>query len=504
MPTEVLVIGGDTNGLTAACFLAKEGRSVTLLTQGAIGGLTARHEFHPGYHSPGVLCDTSMLRRWVVDKLELEQHGLRFDGRGAVLAMGDDQHIELSNDRTATIESVGRVSKTDGESYRRFCEFIDRVKAPLERLLNSMPADVVDPSFTDLRGLASRGFQLRRLGKKLMLEVLRLGPLAVYDWMDEWFESDLLKAAIALPAVIESYTAPWSAGTNANLLMRHVTKGNDVAGDGLALVSALEGAARNFGVEVRPATVASIRPGFGVDTTDGETIEAETIVTSLDPKTVFLELMGPGLLDHRFEQRILNYRARGLRSQLLLALDRPPELPLDSTASHLRIIGSLDEIERSFDPIKYGRYAEHATLEVYLPSVTHEDLAPAGHAVASVNIHYTPYFLEGGWTDAARERLTRLTIETLEARLPGIAESVVGHELLTPPDIEERYGVSGGHVFQGEHALDQLLVRPVPECSQYATPFEGLYLCGGGSFPGGGLTCTPGALAARAVLSRSN
>ncbi len=499
MNSPVLVLGGDSNGLTAACYLAKAGRSVTLLTHGPLGGLASRHEFHPGYQSPGVLGETSGLRRSVVSDLQLEQHGLRFADNAGVLAIGPDSTIAITNSRDATTESIRGVSARDADRYREYFQFLDSVRAPLTQFLNSPPPDLVDPSFTDIRGLLMRGFQLRRLGKALMLEVLRLAPMAVYDWMDEWFENDLLKAALALPAVTESYTAPWSAGTNANLLAQQVTGGNDVVGDGLALTDALVQAARSLGVDIREQTVASIDPGRGVETTDGESISATTIVTSLDPKTVFLRLLRPELLDHGFEQRITNYRARGLRSQLLLAIDRPLKLRDETPANRLRLVSSLASVERSFDPIKYGRFSDEPSLEVYLPSADHPELAPDGHAVAAVTIHYTPYDLAGGWTERSREELTRLVIQQLGERLPDLADTIVGHELLAPPDIETRYGVTGGHVFHGEHSLDQLLVRPTPECCQYTTPFPGLVLCGGGTFPGGGLTCAPGALASRVV-----
>ncbi|MCZ6679838.1 MAG: NAD(P)/FAD-dependent oxidoreductase, partial [Candidatus Poribacteria bacterium] len=191
---------------------------------------------------------------------------------------------------------------------------------------------------------------------------------------------------------------------------------------------------------------------------------------------------------------------RGLCSQLLLAVKKSPSLDGADDANRVLIADDLDSIERAFDPIKYDEVTRRPCLEVYLPSQDHDDLAPAGQAVISVLIHYTPYSLKGGWTDEARERLCDDVIETLDDKMPGIRQSILGKELLTPQDIQERYGLSGGQLCEGEHALDQLLVRPTPECIQYKTPFDGLYLCSGGSFPGGGLTGAPGALAVKVVL----
>ena len=211
-------------------------------------------------------------------------------------------------------------------------------------------------------------------------------------------------------------------------------------------------------------------------------------------------MMDTRLLGHVFEQRISKFRTRGLCSQLLLAVNTAPSTPGNGEASRATIAEDLDSIERAFDPIKYDEVPRRPCLEVYLPSKEHNDLAPPGQAVISVLIHYTPYSPNGGWTVEAREALINDVIGILDDKMPGIEQSIVGRELLTPPEIEERYGVSGGQIFEGEHSLDQLLVRPTPECSQYKTPFDELYLCSGGSFPGGGLTGAPGALAARMVL----
>ena len=498
---DVVVVGAGVNGLTAACYLARAGRQVSLLAHGAVGGMASRHEFHPGYRSSGILTETTQLRRWVVDDLELEKHGLRYAPSSPVVVMGGDQQLVLGHDSAATRASIARLSEKDADSYGRYLEFYQRIERPIAKLLNSIPADVVELSPGDLWSMLKRGVQLRRLGKNDMLEVLRLAPMAVYDWLDEWFESDLLKAGLALPAVTESYSAPWSPGTNANLLIRQVCQGNDVEGGGLALIDALVRAARGFGVSIQEdERVEQILPGRGVRTEGGSIIEASTIVAGCDPKTVFLKLLDRNTVNHQLEQRIRNYRARGLSSQLLLALDTPPTLPGETEADRIRFLSSLDGIEKSFDPIKFGELPERPSLEMYLPSRVHQDLAPAGHAVASVMIHYTPYELAGGWQPTDRDGLIESTLRVIEESVPGFSRSVVGSQLLTPRDIEERYGTSGGHVLHGEHGIDQLLVRPTPECSRYKTPFEGLYLCSGGTFPGGGLTCAPGALAARAIL----
>ncbi|MCO6512114.1 MAG: NAD(P)/FAD-dependent oxidoreductase [Aridibacter famidurans] len=504
MATDVIVIGGGVNGLTAACYLAKAGREVTLLCEeDSIGGLCATHEFHPGFTSPGVLSDTSMFREWIVKDLSLEEQGLVSEGLSKVAVLGKERRFVLSGDVSQTAEEIGRVSQADAVRYREFAAFYERIRPPVERLLNNVPPNIVDPGTGDLLPLLRYGLALRRLGKKDMLEVLRLAPMTVYDWLDEWFECDELKAALALPAVTESYAGPWSPGTNANLLIRRVTSGRGFKGGATALVEALVSAARGFGVRFETSTGArAIEPGEGVETAAGDILSAKTIVAAFGPKKVFLELMRPHELSHRLEQRIVNFRTRGLCSQLLLAVDGTVSLP--GGADRALIADDLDAIEKAFDPVKYGALPDSPCLEVYIPSQQNPGFAPEGKTSVSVLLHYTPYELLGGWTEEAREELTRKVIRILEERIPELRGAVVGAQLLTPRDIEERYGVAGGQIYEGEHALDQLLVRPSPECAMYETPFEGLFLCSGGSFPGGGLTGAPGALASRAVLNRKS
>ena len=504
MSFDVVVIGGGVNALTAASYLAKAGRKVTIVCPtDTIGGLCSRHEFYPGFTSPGILYDTSMFRSWVVDELGLKDHGLTYAKSTKTLAFGKDQCIILSDNIDDTEEEIAKVSSSDAKSYKEMKAFYRKIKEPITQFLNNIPADIVDPQSSDLWSLFKRGFQLRKLGKKDMLEVLRLAPMTVYDWLDEWFENDGLKAALALPVVTESYSAPWSPGTNANLLIHEVTRGVSIKGDGLALISALEKAAKNFGVHFQTnAKVSAIHPGKGIQLKDNSFIEAKTIMAACGPKKVFLEMMDARQLNHTFEQRVTKFRTRGLCSQLLLAVNKAPSLIGNGEADRVLIAEDLDSIERAFDPIKYDEVTSHPCLAIYLPSQEHNDLAPTGKAVISVLIHYTPYSLKGGWTAEVREKLCNNVIEILDDKIPGTKQCIVGKELLTPQDIEERYDLSGGQLCEGEHALDQLLVRPTPECSQYKTPFDGLYLCSGGSFPGGGLTGAPGALAVKMALRK--
>lgn len=501
MSYDALIIGGGSNALTAACYLAKSGRKVAIVCgENEKAGLCAKHEFYKGFQSPGILNDTSMVRDWVIDDLQLEQHGLRVSEKREVLVLGKNQHFTLSSNKAETIQSLKEISELDATAYGKMNTYIDKVKGPISAFVNNIPADIVDPKTSDLWSLFKRGFQLRKLGKKDMLEILRLAPMAIHDYLDEWFENDSLKAALALPAVTESYSAPWAAGTNANFLIHQTTRGPGIEGEGLALTKALLNAAESLGVSFETSSIHNrIIPGKGVELKNGKLLESKTILSARSVKSTFLEMMDCNSLSHTFEQQIRNFRTRGLTSQLLLALDCPPALPGNDNTNNYILADELDHIERAFDPIKYNELPDNPVLEVYNPTLNHSELAPSGKTVLSVLVHYTPYDLEGGWSSEIKEKFSNRIIDLLDQKISGIKKSVLGTVLLNPQDIETRYGLSGGQLYEGEHALDQLLVRPSPECCQYDTPFDGLYLCSGSTFPGGGLTCAPGALAAKKV-----
>jgi phytoene dehydrogenase-like protein len=270
------------------------------------------------------------------------------------------------------------------------------------------------------------------------------------------------------------------------------------------LVRALESAARSFGVEVRTgAAVAQLRVESravrGVILRAGETIDASSVVSTCDPKRTFLEWIRPEELPPRLESRITSYRAKGQTAKVNLALSSPlrfrcrPELEVEWA----RTGETFDEVERAFDASKYRQFSKRPVLDIHVPSRSGEGFAPKGHHVASILVHWAPYDLRGGWTESARNELLDAVISEIEALAPGTGEAIVASEILAPIDLEERFGLSGGHIHHGEHGLDQLLARPTPECARHLTPISGLSLGGSGSFPGGGLTCGPAWLAAK-------
>ena len=237
----------------------------------------------------------------------------------------------------------------------------------------------------------------------------------------------------------------------------------------------------------------------GVRLSDGEEIDAPVVLSSADPATTFLRLLPPGALSTGFEGRIRSWRSRGTTAKVHLALSSRLEFACRPGAvfEYARTGEELDHLERAFDPVKYRLAPDVPALDVYVPSVSRPELAPDGHAVVSVLAHFVPYQYDAGWTDSERERLGDSVVAALESYAPGVNGSIVAREVLTPLDIGERYGMTGGHIYHGEHGLDQIAVRPAPEAARFSTPIAGLFLCGSGAHAGGGVSCAPGALAAR-------
>jgi phytoene dehydrogenase-like protein len=382
----------------------------------------------------------------------------------------------------------------------------------VEPLLNEIPPDLAAGGLggMPLGALARSAWAAHRLGRDDLAELLRVPPMCVADWLNEWFESDLLKVGLANAALVGTWAGPWSPGTAANLLLLECATTRSIRGGAAALVSALERAARALGVQFRSgAEVASIRfdagAAAGVVLADGEEIRASIVAASCDPRAVFLSLIAPGVLPLTHERRAETIRGRGSAAKVHLALSRRLEFSSrpGERIERARVSGrTLDDVERAFDPIKYGRFSETPILDVAVPTVARPDLAPEGGEVVSVLAHFAPHALAGGWTDAARERLGDAVVAALARVAPGVAGSVVAREVLTPADISRRFGVTGGHIHHVEHALDQLVIRPTLATMRYATPVPNLFLCGSGSHPGGGVTGAPGALGAAAILRR--
>lgn len=526
MKYDVIVIGAGHNGLTCATKLAKAGRKVLVLEAAAeAGGLAAARPFHAGYTVPGILHDTTGVRAGVASSLGLAKHGLRFVGEERA-ALGLDPGappLPFYRDPVKTAPYLNQISANEAGHYASYCGFLKKIRRFLEPLVNDLPPQIGASNAADMWGLLKAGASLRRLGRVEMIDFLRIGPMPVNDWIREYFTDERIGAFLAGPGVWGSFLGPWSPGTTATHLLQEAVRGPEVEGGAAALVRALEGAALANGAEVRTnAEVAKIVVGSagatGVELVSGEAFEAKQIASSCDPQTTFLDLIEPARLSIPLDAKMRNYRARGVIAKLHYALNAPftpgeprqngsgatrePGSPGDIPAfSNARIAASLAEIERSFDSVKYGTIPEVPYLDLHVSTATDTSLAPDGHAVLSVNAYGVPHDVEGGWTDDRKSELRERVDARIESVAPGFAKSVVHCELLTPPDLARELRIHGGHLYHGEHSLDQLLfMRPVAPCSRYSTPVPGLYLCGSGSHPGGGITCAPGDIAAGVIL----
>lgn len=492
-PGSAVVIGAGHNGLVAALRLAGAGRRVMVLERREmVGGLAAAEEFHPGYSSPGLLHDTAGMRPRIAAALGLDGHGLGWRQRPPVtVARAGAEPIRLAEAELAGWRAA-----------------VGELRPFLSRLQENPPPRMELRGAADFLRLGLEGLALRRLGRRRGRELLRVLVMPVQDWLSEWFDDAHVAGALAAPGLLGGFLGPRAPGTAGGLLLLEAGAGHEVAGGPAAIINALTAAVGAAGVEVRTAAeVARIDIGkngvTGVRLVSGEEVPAEVVAASCDPTTALLDLLPPGSLGLLDERDVSGYRSRGTVARLNLALSGTPQLAGgDGEPAELVRVGSLDELERASDAIKYGELPGTPTLEMRLPSLTDPDLAPAGHQVASVLIDFVPHAPEGGWSTQLRDRLAESVMARLEAVAPGLGALVVGSELLTPVDIEERYGVTGGHLFHGEMALDQMLaLRPAICAGRYATPIDGLYLAGGGSHPGGGISGLPGWLAAGAILA---
>lgn len=507
MSHDAIVIGAGVNGLAAAAALGAEGQRVLVVeARDAIGGLHARREFHPGYHTAGILHDASGVPQRLAAHLGLERHGLRRrDAVAPILAVEPDgPGLLLHRDAELASAELANRAGSATEQYAAFRAFLARIGDFVGRILDEPPPDIAASGLVGAWPLLAKGWALRRLGKRTMLDLLRLAPMSVADWLREWFEDDLLMATLAGPALFGTWSGPRSAGTTATLLMRECSRAPDVEGGGPALVAALAAVCDSQRVETRtgaPVARIVVEQGVvrGVDLASGERIDAPAVFSAVDPAKTLLDFVGPRALPGTLGQDIAHWRARGTTAALSLALAGPLELASRAGESHGAVwIGeSFMTLERAYDAVKYREMSEQPTLDLRVHSGS--DFAPEGHSVVTALVHHAPANLRGGWTEEARDELIQRCLARLETYCPDLRDRIVGHELLTPTDLEKMFGTTGGHLCHGEHALDQLFwMRPHPRCARYDTPIPGLHLCGSGSHPGGGVTGGPGLAAAMA------
>jgi phytoene dehydrogenase-like protein len=510
---DFIVIGAGHNGLVCATYLARAGRSVLVLEAAErVGGAAVTHEFTPGFKVSACAHLLHLMPRSLIEDLSLGTHGLRLVADGMPTTALSEDGYPLSLD-AANPSALQARSSSDAVAYPAYLGLMQRFAAALQPMFETVPPRLGTDSWRDRLSLLRLGLRLRTLGRRDMRELLRIGGMCVQDLLDEYFETPLLKGALGFDAVLGSNFGPRSPGSVFTLLYRMAAA--SAAGGTLALPSgglgalsdALAKAAIDAGVVIRTGTpVARILVrddrAAGVILESGQVLPARAVISNADPRTTFLRLLGAEYLDAGFVRRVTHLRSRGLAAKLHLALRGLPafrRLEGRALRGRLLLAPSLEYIERAFNHSKYDELSAAPILEITVPSVVDSSLAPAGHHVLSAIVQYVP---AGPMSQPHRsEAFTEVLIDMLDSYAPGLRESVLAAQLLTPQELERQFRMSGGHWHHAELALDQfLMVRPVPGAAQYRTPLDGLFLCGAGSHPGGGVMGIAGRNAARQAI----
>jgi phytoene dehydrogenase-like protein len=517
MSNRVVVVGAGHNGLVAAFYLAKAGlKPLVLEARDEVGGGAVTSELHPGFRVPR-LSHHAYVWTDIVREMDLTRHGVELlEPRADVFAPdGNGRALVLYSNAQRSADAIRAVSRKDAQAYPSYRAAMDRVTDVLASLFVSPPPDIDRPGARDLWNLLGTGRAFRALGRRDGYRLLRWGPMPVADLMGEWFESDLLAAALAAPGVSNTMFGPRSAGSALVLLMqeahRRLANGTLRAKGGPgALTQAMAQAARAAGAEIRTGTpvehiLTSNERVTGVVAAGAE-IGADRVVSAVDPKTTFLRLIDPTDLSPEFARQIRNYRAAGTVAKVNLALSALPRFAgaadADALSGRIHIGPAIDYLERAFDHAKYGEMSEEPWLDVTIPSIVDPGLAPAGAHVMSVYVHYAPATLRGTDWIQQGEALRRSVLRTLERYAPGTEALIVAGEVITPRELEQGFGFAGGHGFHGELALDQLFtMRPLLGYARYDAPIHGLSLCGAGTHPGGFLTGASGRHAARLLTT---
>ncbi len=512
----VLIVGAGHNGLTAAFYLAKAGFKVTVLERRpVVGGCATTEEFALGFRAP--LANTiGPLRRSVVRDMALATRVQFIHPDPRLIALDSSgSSLAFSSDIGRTTEAIRPFSQNDAARYPEFCETLRRLGAFLSGLFELTPPSLDAPAAGKVWELLKVGKRFRSLGRTDEFRLLRWGPMAAADLVAEWFETDLLQAAIASRGVFGTAQGPWSAGTGALILLNAAIDPAPAGGTVIvrggpsAVSSAMAEAARVAGVQIKTGTSVArvvVRDGRagGVVLEDGTELAADAVVSNADPRRTFLSLVEPGDLDPGFLTKVCNYRARGTVAKVHLALNALPVFrgAANPADLHGRIIVApgIDYLERAFDPSKYGELPQEPYLDITIPTLGDPSLAPSGKHVMSVHVQFVPYTLASADWNGGRQALASTVLATLEKYAPGIGALVETAQVLTPVDLEKTYGLSGGHIYHGEPSLDQLFtMRPILGWAQYRTPIDGLFLCGSGTHPGGGITAASGQNAAREI-----
>ncbi len=527
MKYDAIIIGGGHNGLTTAAYLARAGRRVLVLERRhVLGGAAVTEEVFPGFHFSVCSYVVSLLRPEIIRELDLPRHGLEIlplDGTFTPMPNGD--YLWRMNDHARTRREIARHSTLDAEAYDEYGKAMIEMGRFAKPILGLTPPD---PTSLDPRGLKSLFdilTRFRALAPDDRYNQVQLLTMSAADFLDQWFETDVLKATMSASGIIGTFLGVRSPGT-AYVLLHHYMGEIDGAfrswglarGGTGAISHAIAGAAREAGAEIRTGTaVARIRTragrATGVVLENGDEIEAPVVASSVDPRLTFLRFLEPAELPDDFLEDVRRYKFRGSSGKVNLALDALPDFTArPGPGPHLRgamsISPSVDYMEQAYDEAKYGRFSRRPYIDIVIPSLTDPSVAPPGKHVMSCFVQYAPYHLKessvsgqaASW-DEQRDAFGETVIDTIAEYAPNIRNIMLHRQVVTPLDLEREWGLSEGNIFQGELTLEQLFfLRPAPGWAQYRTPVGGLYMCGSATHPGGGIMAAPGRNAALRIL----
>ena len=519
---DAVVVGGGHNGLVTAAYLARAGRRVLVLERRElVGGCAVTEEIWPGFRVSTAAYLTSLLQERIVRELDLERFGYRVDAKDPAFfsAFPDGRHFFMWQDRARTLAEIARFSPRDAQSYPAYEDQLERISRLVEGLLLVAPPRFPPAGIGDFLDYLKFAARLRGMSSRDLVALVKIFTQSAADYLDERFESPEIKVTLATDGVIGANGGPRSPGT-AYILLHHSMGGvgghrglwGFVRGGMGAVSESIAASARVAGAEIRvnaPVARVLVRAGRarGVALESGEEIEAAAVASNLDPKATFLRLVEESDLDPEFRAAIVRFRIEGTSAKINLALNGLPDftaLPGAPGPQHratMHICPDIEYVERAWDDAKYGRPSQRPLLELTIPTLYDPSLAPPGRHIMGIFLQYAPYSLREGTWDDLREPFGDRVISLIEEYAPNIRAIVEHRQVLTPLDLERRFGITGGNIFHGEMSLDQMFsMRPVAGWARYRTPVDGLYLCGSGAHPGGGVMGAPGFNCAREML----
>ena len=518
---DAIVIGGGHNGLTSAAYLAKAGKKVLVLERRhVLGGAAVTEEIFPGFKFSVCSYVVSLLKANIIRELSLPQFGLEILPLESTFTPLDDNYLFRTSDTDQNYQEIYRHSPKDAETYTRFGPLMGQIGMAVRPILETVAPNAQKPGISDLISLKNILNHVKSLSSEHFEYLCKLMTMSSADFLDEWFEFEPLKATMSASGIIGTFMGPRSPGS-AYVMLHHYM--GDIDGSFRAwgfqrggtgeLSMAIARSAQHFGAKI--ITEASVEKvltkqgeAIGVTLANGDEFYADIVISALDPKVTFLKLLDEKDLPSDFIKDIKNFRIRGSSGKVNLALDGLPNftsLPGDGPHLHgaISISPSYDHLEKAYDDAKYGNFSEEPYVDIIIPSVLDPEMAPPGKHVMSCFVQYAPYNINGCWDDNKREAFGDAVINTIARFAPNIKDIILHRQILTPKDIETTFGLTEGNIFHGELSLQQLFsLRPAVQWADYTTPIQNYYQCGSGTHPGGGITGSPGEMAAKKILKQ--